>query len=208
MLTYTFSRREKALILAFAIVLVLVAWYWFVFQGTSSAMNRIDGQIAAVNSEIEIAQTRVTQMNNMEQTVEQRKAEGAKKTVMPTYDNLQPLMTELNRIMSAANTFTLKFDELDRESSDFVRRGVRIDYTCATYKKAEAIVNALAGGQFPCSVDTVSINDPTVLTGYASNSKLVQSSAGSVTASVHVTFFEKYPEGYVAPSTDAKKTKS
>lgn len=211
MLTYTFSRREKALILVFALILVAVAWFWFVFQNTTNRMTAIDGEIATIKSEVEIEQVRLTQLNSMTQTVEQRKAEGAKKTVMPTYDNLQPLMTQLNSIMATADTFTLTFDELNRENADYIRRGVRVDYSCDTFKKAESVVNSLAGGMFPCSVDSVVINDPTAVAGNTANRGVGWTTAGNnsmVTASVHVTFFEKYPEGYVAPTTDANAAKS
>ena len=205
MLTYTFSRREKALIMIFAIILVAIAWFWFVFRGTSDQMASLDGEIATVQSEIDIEQARVAQMNSMSKVVEQRKAEGAKKMIMPTYDNLQPLMAQLNRIMAAADTFTLTFDPLDRENPEYIKRGVRIDYSCGTYKAAEAIVNAIAGGEYPCSIDSVAINDPTVLQKGKSSSGIGWSSTKAndkVSASTHVTFFEKYPEGYVPPADD------
>ena len=207
MLTYTFTSREKALILVFAVVLVLIAWYWFVFQGTTNQITAIDGDIANVQSQIEIDQARATQLGNMKKVVEQREAEGAKKTVMPTYDNLQPLMAQLNGTMGAADTFTLTFDQLNRDNADYITRGVRIDYTCGSYKDAEAIVSALSAGNYPCSVDSVAINDPTVL---KSNKKTTSglgwsstSSNQTVSASVHVTFFERYPEGYVRPDENA-----
>ena len=205
MLTYTFTRREKALILVFALLLVAIAWFWFVYQNTTNAMYKIDEELTTVQSEIDIQQARLTQMNSMAQVVEQRKAEGAKKTVMPVYDNLQPLMTQLNSIMSKADSFTLSFDQLDRENPEYVMRGVRIDYTCDSYKKAEAIVKALAGGDYPCSIDTVAISDPNAGKSATSTSGIGWSTTtkdGKVQASVHVTFFESLPAGSV-PAADS-----
>ena len=184
MLTYKMSRREKILVLVLAIIVVAVAWFVFIFQGTSDQRTRIEGEISTTKSQIELMQTRASQIKTMEAEIEQRKAEGAKPVEVPAYDNMQPLMAELNRVMAAASSYTLSFDEIDTSNPGYVARGVRIDYEASSYATAEAIVNALAGGRYPCRVDTISIIDKS---GTSSSS----SSDAPVSASVHVTFFEK-----------------
>ena len=189
MLTYTFSRREKALILALAIVLLVIVWYTQVFQRTADEMSRIDSEIATVQSEQTMAQAKVAKMRQMEATIKKYEEEGAVATPMPSYDNMTPLMNELNNVMGSALTYSLAFDKLDTEASkDYVLRGVRIDYSCDSVAAAEAIVRSLARGTYPCSVDSVTIADSTVgKTSRVSGS----SGSGPVSASVHVSFFEK-----------------
>lgn len=198
MLTYTFTRREKALLLLLAIVVVVIVWFVFVYQGTTNAIQQMDTQISEMNAEIEADQTRVAMLDTMRSTIEQRKAEGAKTTPMPTYDNIKPLMAELNNVMSDTNNYTLTFDALNRDDDTYVARGVRIDYTCDSSDDAEKIVRELAGGVYPCTIDSVAVSTSRV----ASSTDPRRVAASS---SVHVTFYEKYPEGYVKPSTEEEK---
>lgn len=185
MLTYTFSRREKALMLVLAIVLVGIAWYMLVFQHTNNEIIRLDGEISTAQTEAQLAMTRSQQMQVMQEAIAEYEAAGATVTEVPTYDNMTPLMTELNGIMGATTNYTLSFDDLDRESvNGYVLRGVRADYACGSYAEAEAVVTALANGAFPCRIDTVSIKN-------GASSSRTSTSGAPVSASVHVIFFEK-----------------
>lgn len=187
MITYKLSSREKALLLVLAIVLVAIAWFMLVYQSTTDQVTRLEGEISSAESQIELDTARITRLAEMRQVIEERKAEGATVTEVPAYDNMEPLMSELNRIMDAAETYTLTFDELDRESSsEYVYRGVRINFSCGSYATAESIVIALANGAFPCVIDSVAIVDNNVRSSASTNS------ATSVSGYAHVTFFEKY----------------
>ncbi len=193
MVTYKLSRREKALLLVFVIVLVALVWFVFVYRNTTDRYNQLESEIQTVETTIEIDTARVNQMAVMKQVIEQRKAEGAQTTKVPEYDNVKPLMDELNSIMGAAETYSLTFDDLDTTTStEYVYRGVRIDFSCGSYSTAESIVNALANGAYPCVIDSVSIVDNTAR--YGANAR--------VSSSVHVTFFEKYPST-AAATTEA-----
>lgn len=190
MLSYTFSRREKILIVVLAVILVGLAWFVFVFQRTNDELIRIDGELAAVQTESTVITQKVAEMNKMQATVDQRKAEGAQKKTVPAYDNLTALMTELNSIMSASSDFVMEFDEVDMSNPDYVKRGVRIDFACDSYAQAEQIIKSLAQGKYPCSVDTISIVDNS-LSKSSRNVTVRNLGAGNVASSIHVTFLEK-----------------
>ena len=181
MLTYTFSRREKTLILAFAIVLVIIAWYMLVYQSTTDQIAQLQSEIAVVDEETAVASAKVSQMSYMQEVIEQRKAEGVKPVPIPQYDNMQPLMARLDSVMSKANTYQLSFGALDVESSKYVLRPVAITFSCDSYATAESVVSALANGPYPCVVDSVSITDGS----YRSSGN------SACSAAVHVTFLEK-----------------
>ena len=185
MLTYTFSRREKILILVMAIILVVVAWYMLVFQRTTNEITRLEGEISTTQSQITIEQGRLAQMNAMKAAIEQYKASGVAAHPVPNYDNVTAVMSELNAVLARTAAYSLSFDALDRDtSSEYVLRGVRADYTCDSMATAESVVTDLANGPYPCSIDSVSITD-----GAASSSRV--SSSGTVSASIHITYFEK-----------------
>lgn len=189
MLTYTFSRREKALMLVLVVILLAVAWFVLVFQRTTNEVTRLDGEIAAAQTQVGIATTRVSQMEMMKAAIAEYEAAGARMVDIPEFDNVEPLMAELNGIMGAASTYTLSFDALDTETSDqYVLRSVRIDFATGSYDGAEAIIDALANGSYPCVIQSVSISD-------GSTNSRVRGATGSdvVSASAYVTFLEKYP---------------
>lgn len=191
MLTYTFSRREKALLLVLAAILVVVAWFMLVFQRTTDQINSIEADIASVDASTTVATAQVNRMHTMQKAIDKYKEQGAKSTPIPTFDNMTPLMSALNATMSSAATYSLSFDELDTKTSqDYILRGVTVDYSCDSISAAEQIVTSLARGAFPCSIDSVSITDGSVKTGSRVSTA---SGAAPVSASVHVTFFEKPP---------------
>lgn len=200
MITYKLSRREKALLLALAIVLVAIAWFVLVYQNTAGQIAHLDSQISMTETSIQVDTARVSQLESMRAVIEERKASGAKVAQVPEYDNLQALMAELNRVMGAASSYTLSFDELDREvSSEYVRRGVGISFSTESYSKAESLIKSLANGTYPCIIDSASITD----NGARNGSTRTNATQGStpVSAYAHVTFFEKYPSGK-SSSTD------
>lgn len=205
MLTYTFSRREKALILVLAIILLFLAWFVLVFQRTTDEINRIDNEIATVDSQTTVATAQVKRMHAMQDTIDKYKKAGVKPTPVPTFDNMTPLMSELNRIMGMTTSYTLAFDELDTTTStDYILRGVTANYSCNTIADAENVVRALAKGAYPCSIDSVTIADSTVGTMRISNAN----AAGNVSASVHATFFEKPQKANAASMASAASTSS
>lgn len=201
MLTYTFSRREKALLLVLAIILLIVVWFVFVFQRTTNEINRLDSEISVVDTNTTVASAQVGRMHAMQATIDKYKESGVAARPVPAFDNMTPLMTELNGIMAGTTTYTLSFDDLDTETSqEYVLRGVTADFGCNSVAEAESVVAALARGSFPCSIDSVSINDSTA--GRVSRVSGVAGS-GAVSASVHVTFFEKPASAAKANQSDA-----
>ena len=181
MITYQFSTREKVLLVALALIVVFIAWFMLVYQNTTSQIASLESEISTTESMIQVDAARVNQLQTMKSSVEEHKAAGDAPVTVPQYDNLQPLMSELNSIMNMTSNYSLSFDSIDSSSGEYVQRGVRIDYSCGSYGDAEAVVYALADGKFPCSIDTVAISD---------GSSRGSGSSGA-SATVHVTFFEK-----------------
>ena len=197
MLTYTFSRREKTLILILIIVLLAVVWYMLVYRGTSDELMRIESESAAVNEQITIAAAKASQMDYMEKVIEQRKAQGVKPTPIPMYDNMQKLMTRLDSVMSSATSYQLSFDELDVQSSKYIMRPVTVTFQCESYAQAEKIVEELAAGPYPCLITSVSIVDGTVR---GSNR-----GSGACSGQVDVVFFEKNDGSFAVAPTEEEQ---
>ncbi len=193
MLKYSLSRREKALLLGLAIILLFLAWFMLVFQRTNEQIITLDGEMAVVDSQVATTKAQVNRMHAMQATIDKQKAAGVSPTPVPTFDNMTALMAELNGILGITTTYSLAFDDLDTATStEYVLRGVTIDYGCDSFIAAENVVRALAKGKYPCSIDSVQITDSSVnLLSRVPTGEI----AGDMKAKVHVTFFEKYPKG-------------
>lgn len=197
MLTYSFSKREKTLILVLVLVAVFVAWYGLIYRGAANEITRIESEIETTNTSIELDETRLAQMKNMQASIEQHKAAGTAMTDIPEYDNIKPLMGELDTIMRKTSKYSLSFDAIDTTSSDYVLRGVSMSFTCDTYADAEDIVRDIANGTYPCIINSVAVS-PERSGGHLGIVALVEGRYNeategqtSVNCSVHVTFFEK-----------------
>ena len=195
MLSYTFSRREKTLILVLAIVLVAIVWYMFVFKGTSERLDQLRSETAQVDEEIAIASAKASQMSYMQKVIDDKKAEGATPTPVPDYDNFQRLSAQLDSVMSAATSYQLSFGELSvAPGGRNVIRPVAVSFQCNSYASAESIVKALAKGPYPCLITAISIVDGSVRGGRADSA--------SCNGTVQVLFFEKNDGSFVVPPTE------
>ena len=177
MLSYTFSKREKVLLVVLALILVGVAWFMLVYQGTAREAASLDAQIANVQTEIAVSNGRAAQVEQMRREIEQRKEAGMQPSVVPDYDNLAPLMAELNRVLSGTSSYSMSFDEVDAASGGaYVMRGIEFTFENASFAQAEATVESLVFGPYACSVDSLDVNS---------------TSNGAVTTTIHIVYRER-----------------
>ena len=76
MMGYTFSRREKALLVVLALLAVAGIWYQFVFVGTQDTISRLNTQIADVQDQKATDAARVMQTKRMSEEIERCTAAG------------------------------------------------------------------------------------------------------------------------------------
>lgn len=184
MLTYTFSRREKFLIATLSLLLLVIGWYQLVFVTTTDQVRSLEGRIQGVEDEITEAETKISKMAEMKRVIAKRVQEGAKTTPIPDYDNIKPLMKELDGLMAKTNNYTLSFDSIDFDTGEYILRGVGMDFGCDSYEQADTIMRAIVNGPYPCIIDAVDI-----FAGKMSSS----TGNSKFKAYVHVVFYERSP---------------
>lgn len=219
MLKYTFSKREKVMILGLVVALVAVLWYQLVFTSTRDEISVLDAKISDTQNQIVIDTARATQQKKMQDDIANFKLSGMTATEMPAFDNTQALMAELNGILAPTSDYSLKFEDVNdssssssskssgssrstssSSSSNVVERGVNLTYDCNSYEEARVILNSLVHGSFPCSIDDFTLKDNTVsLSTGKSSAGSGSSSSKKYSAAVHLTFYEN-------GSANAKKT--
>lgn len=196
MLTYTFSRREKALLVVLAAFLLFILWYQLVFVQVNDQIDALNGQIGSTQDQIVVAQAKTAELATMRKTIDGYQAEGRTKTTIPAYDNTTPLMQALYATLGRATNFSLEADDLDGSTEGMVKRGFTLTFTCDSYQTARGILNELSQGAYPCSVESVSITD-NAATAAAQSAGIVGvgplggSAAENIEATAHLTFYER-----------------
>lgn len=200
-LTYSFTRREKVLIATFVVLLLGLLWYRLVYVVTTDQMAELNGRIQTVQTNIEIDNTKLADQKRMERIIEERKAAGVKAKPIPNYDNLKPLMTELDTIMAKTDSYAMSFDALDMESSQYILRGIGIQFNSLGYDETIDIITHIADGQYPCVIDSVSISEHILSNTGTVATENKNSLTTSYSSTVHVVFFEKHPDTHVTATT-------
>lgn len=190
MLTYTFTPREKVMLAVLAFVGILIAWYQFVFVRFQNQISALDAEIATVQEEIVLSQSRAAALQSMKTMVEEYRAKGIDPLLLPTYDNTKSLMAYLNGVLASSTDYSMSFDNPEISEDDgTVHRTGTITFNADSYKSARSIAEAIARGPYPCQVVALGITDNSV------QKKETRSSEGLVVSSMQVTFLEEAPEG-------------
>lgn len=185
MLSYTFSTREKIMLVVFGAALLIVAWYQFVFVNIQNQISSVDSQIATTEDQLMALQTRAANLEKMREIVAQYQEQGIEPTLLPQFDNTQSLMAYLHSVLGAAQSYDMSFDNPGLSEDDgTVHRSGAIRFDVGSYEEARKMAENIAHGPYPCQVDALSIG--------AKKSRK-SSEASLYTANMQVTFFENPP---------------
>ena len=145
------------LLLALLGVLLLVSGYMLLFYMPQTAQrDRCLQEAADRRVEIEAAQLRLEEKRRMEQELEALFSSGTPPLSIADYDNLQPVMFELNAILAATEDYSLSFSTVDA-SQPIVRRSISMSFTTGSYASAKAVLQRLHDSAFRCMLESVAI---------------------------------------------------
>ena len=99
---------------------------------------------------------------------------------LANYDNLQPVMLELNTVLSGTEDYSLSFSTVDT-SQTIVRRSISLSFTSGSYEAARATLRQLCGSAYRCLLDSVDLS-------------IGRESGGSVSVNGVLLFFEYQPK--------------
>lgn len=161
-MTYTFSKREKTLMVILVIILILALWYWFVYSPYRTAIDQAASDTADKQAELTVATSQYANMQSMQASIDAAYAKaGGNPVAVPAYDNKAFLISELDSILAPASGKQLSFGDLEYPSSgNIVRRPVTITYTTTDYTQAKSILTALSDSRYRCLISDVAIVMP------------------------------------------------
>ena len=155
-------------------------------EANTSNMNDLKLQKAnadkVAQEQLEAAQARVTNKQRMERELKALFEKDPDPLSLAPYDNLQPVMVELHRVLSAAQDYSLAFSTVETEET-IVRRSISLSFTSGSYSAAKDILKELHDGMYRCLLSDLSIT----IGQEATN--------GLTTVSGTIVFFEYQVEG-------------
>lgn len=150
------SARELIL-LGMLLVLVLVGGYVLLFyMPMTSELERLEQEQASCEDQLQVAQIQLEDKQRMERELEEIFAADPNPLSIAPYDNLQPVMFELNGILQSTPEYSLSFGTVDTEET-IVRRRIQLTYTSGSYEGAKQVLQRLHDSAYRCMLDDVSI---------------------------------------------------
>lgn len=151
------TAREWMLLGVLGIMLVVTGYILLFYNPMTSERDRCISETETCRMQIEAANLRIEDKHRMERELEELFAAEVPPIGIPDYENLKPVMFELNSILSGARSYNLSFSTVDT-SQTIVRRSISMSFTTGSYASAKAILEQLHDSGYRCMMDNVSIN--------------------------------------------------
>mgnify|MGYP001192658673 CR=1 FL=1 len=84
MLDYTFSKREKVLLVILALIAVAILYYEVIYRNVQDQLDSLDSQISETQDEMITDNAKLSKMKVMQTAIDGYKAAGLSATTMPT----------------------------------------------------------------------------------------------------------------------------
>ena len=183
MMRREFTGREKALPLILVFIVLGLLYYVAVHQHIAEDITGADLRLQFAQSELAVEEARLVRMEQMQEEIRAYQDDPSRSLApIPDYDNIQPLMIELNRILAESTGYNLIFPDIDF-TAGLARRSINMTFGASDYAKAKSILRELLNCKYR--------NLPGMVSFTAQGQAL---SAGAVTVKMDITFYELYQE--------------
>ena len=174
------TTREWMILALLGVILLASGYILLFYMPMTAERDRCLGEAESCRAEIEAAQLRLEEKRRMERELEALFSAGEPPRSIADYDNLQPVMFELNSILASTQDYSLSFSTVDA-SQAIVRRSISMSFTTGTYESAKAVLQQLHDSAFRCMLDSVNVS-------------VGQGEQDAVSVSGNIVFFEYQAE--------------
>ena len=171
--------RELLLLGVLAVLAIVVGYITLFYMPTTAARDSALDEAESCKQQIDAARVRLAEKQRMERELDEIFEQNPNPLGLADYDNLQPVMVELNTILAATQSYSLNFATVDATQS-IIRREINITFTCNNYATAKIVLQRLHDSIYRCMLNNVSISRG-------------RSSDGTVSVSGSIVFFECKP---------------
>lgn len=151
------TKREKVLLLIFAVLLIAVGYYKLLLEPINSQIESYRSLTQEEQMQMETAQLQAVRMKQMETEIAQAKAAGIERTI-PDYDNSAVLLPQLYQIMDSTIEYAMDFDEITFEGN-IAARPVQIEFETANYQKARRVIDKLCTTGYAMQIEDMTIQE-------------------------------------------------
>ena len=173
------TAREWMLLGVLVILVVVVGYITLFYVPTTNARDAALAETESCKQQLQAAQVRLAEKQRMERELDEIFAKDPNPLGLADYDNLQPVMMELNSILAATQSYSLSFATVDASKS-IIRREISINFTCSSYEAARAVLQRLHDSMYRCMLNNISIS-------------MGRSGDGLASVSGSIVFFECKP---------------
>ena len=182
------SRREKLLVAVLALLVVALAYYLLVYQPVLEQVASAQLKQRETQSSMELERLKTVRLEQMRRQLEELRQDGVQTLApMARYDNAQNVMAELAVILSAASDYDLSFSPVVIDGA-LVRRSIGMNFGCAGYADARAILEQLYACRYRCAIGDFTVTAQTPAGETAESQSAL--SLSPVRVNLTVTFYE------------------
>ena len=176
------TAREWVLLALLGVLLLSCGYMLLFYMPQTEERDRCLEEAEAVRAQIQATQIRLEEQRRMEQELEDLFASDPPPLGIADYDNIKPILVELNSILTPTENYNLSFSTED-VSQSVVRRRISMNFTAGSYKSAKAVLQRLHDSAYRCMLDSLNLS-------------FGESAEDSVTVNGTLVYFE-----YQAPSS-------
>lgn len=169
------SAREWILLGLLAVIALVSGYIMLFYSPMTLRRDNAREEAELSRMQLEAANVRLEEKRRMERELEELFARESEPARMADYDNLQPVMLELNTILDGTEDYSLSFGTVDTSDS-IVRRTISISFSAGSYQAAKGVLQQLHDSSYRCMLDSLSLN--------------LDSGGSGVSVSGNIVFFE------------------
>lgn len=175
----------------------VLLWYTPLTQQKDDALE----QVSKLDADLIVAQVKAEEVTRMQSELDNMETEGSNARPIAKYDNLKPVMQELNTILAQTQDFSVTFGDVDT-SSALVKRNITLSFQCEGYGAARDILQQLSNSKNRCMIEDLSISPagstpaagiyqgPSTSSGGGAQSNAPDINSGPVAVNATLVFFE------------------
>lgn len=149
----SFNRAEKALLIVLAIILLGLMYYWFVDQPVRDAITSAKAESDGLWVELNTLQADAARLEKMQAELDEIESSGSVSR-MGSYNNSEAELRLLNDALAGTLQYSITFSDVTR-SGNQIRRNFTLQFKTADYDGAREIVESIENSEFRCIIGDI-----------------------------------------------------
>ena len=151
------TAREWVLLALLGVILVICGYMLLFYTPQTAERDLCLQEAEDVLAQTQAARLRLEEKQRMEQELEALFSADTPPLGIADYDNIKPIMAELDPILALTTEFKLTFSTKET-SLPLVRRSIAVTFTADSYERAKTVLQRLHDSGYRCMMESVNLN--------------------------------------------------